>query len=165
MISLREIARGAFGRFLPSAAGLTAALMFIPVVTSPSDFSSGSALLIGAEMIGMALGFFGALCVMRGRLDSTANVTGRRSVVAAVASVVGLLALSTVVQGLGFTRVGAAALSVGALSAFALFWPWMRRGVSEKELRIAEEIDVEALGEAQYRAQKLRSRSVDGNPV
>jgi hypothetical protein len=157
--------RGAFGRFLPSATGLTAALLFIPVVSDPSGFSAGSALIFGVEMIGITLGFFGALCVMRGRLDSAANVAGRRSAVAAVASVVGLLALSTVVQGLGFARVCAAALSVGGLSAFALFWPWLRREVSEKELRISEEVDVEALAEAQYRAQKLRSRSVDGETI
>ncbi len=165
MISMRDLVRGAFRRFLPAAAGLLAALLFIPVVSDPNGFSAISAFVLGVEIIGMTLGFFGALSVMRTRLDPSASVAGRRPIVAAIASVVGLMALSTVVQGLGLARISAAALSVGALSGFGLFWPWLRRRVSEKELLASEQVSVEALGEAQYRAQKLRTPNVGAETI
>jgi|SRR5450759_78182 len=165
MISIREMVRGAFGRFLPTATGLLAALLFIPVVSNPHDFSPIAALLLGGEIIGMTLGFLGALAVMRPNLDTSANVAGRRPIVAAVAAVVGLMALSTVVQGIGLARITAAALSVGALSGFAMFWPWLRRRMSERELLAAEKVDVETLAEAQYQTQKLRSQSADAETI
>jgi hypothetical protein len=75
------------------------------------------------------------------------------------------MALSTVVQGIGLARITAAALSVGALSGFAMFWPWLRRRMSERELLAAEKIDVETLAEAQYQTQKLRSQSADAETI
>ena len=165
MISVREIVRAAFRRFLPAATALLAALLFIPVVSNPGEFKPVAGLVLGVEIIGMTLGFLGALAVMRQRLDSSANVAGRRTIVAAVASVVGLLALSTVVQGIGIVRITAASVSVGALSGFAMFWPWLRREISEKELLTSEQADIEALAEAQYQAQKLRNRTVDGKTI
>ena len=165
MVSMREIVRSSFGRFLPTASGLVAALLFIPVVTNPHDFSQLSGLLLAGEVIAMTTGFLGALSVMRPNLDASATVTGRRSAIAAIAAVIALLALSTVVQGVGLWRVIAASVSVGALSGFAMFWPWLRRRISEKELRATEQADVETLAEAQYQRQKLRSRSTDARTI
>lgn len=154
MISTREIVRAGTHRFLPSAAGLIAALMFAPVIMEPSGYTIYSLITFLVELAGMTGGFVGALVVMHNRLDRSANVLGRRTVIAAVLSVVAMLALPFFIQGFSMVRIILATAGFGALSGFAMYWPWMRRDVSERELRAIENVDVEALAEAKYQAGK-----------
>ena len=157
MISLREITRAGTHRFLPSAAGLIAALMFVPVIMEPSGYTIHSFITFLVELAGMTGGFLGALAVMHNRLDRSANVLGRRTVIAAVLSVVAIFALPFFIQGFSMVRIIAATASFGALSGFAMYWPWMRRDISERELLKIENADLEALAEANYEAGKRRT--------
>jgi hypothetical protein len=149
MVSVREILRGAVTRFVPTVAAGAVAILLAFDGQNVRHVPASGWLLIGALLLAETVGFVSLLSWSRYRLDARANVGGRRSVIAGLFGIVGLFAASTVSQGASIPWALTIALGAGAIAGSTMYWPWLRRRLSEKELAAWENVPLSALGESQ----------------
>ena len=103
-------------------------------------------LFLGKALLEQTAGFALALLIYRRRLGSDAAVSGRRTLlVGAFGSA--LLVGSASAGGAIIPRAAEALVwtLTGALAAAIMFWPWLKRQPTERELAAWEDVDVEAL--------------------
>lgn len=123
MISLRSIAKAVMLRFLPGYAMGVAALLTLGSLTG--GVHVGWELLV--LLCALACGGFGAmLAVLRFRLRATADVTGRRSLLAGVLAPPAMLTAMVAFRAYSQFGVVVIAALVGAAMALAMYLPWLK---------------------------------------
>lgn len=145
MVTLRTILRGAVTRFLPTATvGSVAILLAFDGKNVAAIQPAGWALMAGL-LLAETAGFAILLARMRYRLETTAEVGGRRSVIAGALGIVGLFVGSILVQGAGIPWALLIALISGAFAGGVTYLPWFQRAMCAQELESWEAVDVNAL--------------------
>jgi hypothetical protein len=145
MVTLRTILRGAVTRFLPTAAlGSVAILLAFDGKNVAAIRPAGWALMAGL-LLAETAGFATFVARMRYRLETSADVEGRRSVIAGALGIVGLFVGSIFAQGAGVPWALLIALISGAFAGGVTYLPWVRRAMSAQELKSWEAVDVDAL--------------------
>ena len=145
MVTVREILRGAFTRFLPAAGGGALAILLAFDGRNVAAIQPAGWALFAGLLLAQTVGFATLLWRLRFRLEVTAGVAGRRSVVAGALGIVGLFVESIFAQGASTGSAILMGVAAGAGAGVLTFWPWMRRRVSASELAEWEGVDVEAL--------------------
>ena len=146
MVSIREILQGALTRFLPTAGGGALAILLAFDGRNVAGIHVTGWLLLAAMLMCETVGFASLLWRVRFRLERGAAVTGRRSVIAGALGIVGLFAGSVFAQGAGLRFALLLASAAGAAAGSLVYWPWLRRRVSESEIQAWEGVDVAMLG-------------------
>lgn len=174
MITVRDIIRGALGRFYPGA--VVGALATSLAIGPPSYLASIWPRLIGGTLIAAGLGAVGfalALAAIRRRLRVDADVAGRKSAVAgfvAAGAAFSLLAFNSsflvmTVSLFGFSsayvvRTIAIPIIAGFAATLAVYFPWL----SGSPERISDaEVERQELGSgpAHYTVKRPQNANTD----
>lgn len=127
MVAGKEIVRGALLRFVPTVLVVMGLIALTGVIVGRGGVSVAGAAMGAVEIAGLTVGYVAALLAIGKRLRDDASVGGRRANVAALGSILALVATSMVVQGVSPLRAfGLSALAGGAVTV-ALFAPWIGR--------------------------------------
>jgi hypothetical protein len=134
MLTLGQVVRATLLRFFPAAGTGLLALTALLVPGSPSDMPLSGWLYMTGILGVQTLGFMLTLLGYRHRLDASAEVTGKRSVVVGALSSALLLTVATGGQGfLPQWGLWVAATLTGTGAAAMMYWPWLNRiGQSER---------------------------------
>ena len=125
MLTTRIISRATLTRFLPTGAFLMA-VGLVPVMLSGVEINPWAPAIVLGQVVSSAFGYWAALLLLRGPLDTDTPVLGRPGIVAGVvAPVVNMLALMALRA--PHTRlVDAAACAIGGgILACCMYFPWL----------------------------------------
>ena len=125
MPAIREVLRATLLRFLPTTVVGSFALIFFMAGADLRSVSAGTYIELAVLLVAVAAGFGAGLTALRSRLRADAQLDGRRSVIAGMLGIVGLVAA---MRGLpmGSSSPHRLARSIGAMSAVLMFLPWVQ---------------------------------------
>ena len=128
MITWRQIFRGLLRKFLPAAA-VTSLVLDVP--SGSSSGASVSFVFLAIDLIALSVGYVSVLGALKSRLREDAEVTGRRSIVAGIASL-GLIVAGAAVFRLGTPSVWESVarmvgfnFATGGIVTLGLYFPWI----------------------------------------
>ena len=124
MITFSAIRRAVLTRFMPATGAFFFGFVVYIAIRTPTALRWPQVYVSLLEVAGLSLGFFIALTLYRTRLDESAGVVGRRSVVAGFCSPLALGSLSVFTQGQGIPGIAVLSTLAGAALGLAMFAPW-----------------------------------------
>jgi hypothetical protein len=123
MIDLRAITRGVLTKFMPGYALGVTALLALGTLTGGIIVGWGSVIQQGVVL---SVGYWSALVALRYRLNNTAEVNGRRSLIAGILAPPAALTAMIIFRTDADLGILAVSGLVGGAMAMAMFFPWLK---------------------------------------